>query len=268
MRQACLLLTALLCAAGPTQAQVTVDLQALDALPGTKPAARQPTARRPTPRPRRIVAAKPNQHAPRQATGQPATVPQGTAASLSQPTAGATPRPPEPPPATLPTAPPDTIALAPVAPPPVAQPVAPPPPPPISDSAATAATSTGTGLRVSFGAGQADLSPASAEAIKNIVQSAPMGDSTSFNVVAYAAGTPEDPSTARRVSLARALAVRSALMADGVGSSHIYVRALGAAGGDEVPDRVDLAVMGGNAPAATPASATAPPDPGTKSQPQ
>ena len=60
-------------------------------------------------------------------------------------------------------------------------------------------------------------------------------------------GTPEDPSTARRLSLSRALAVRSALMADGVASSRIYVRALGATGGDEAPDRVDLAVMGGNA---------------------
>ena len=173
---------------------------------------------------------------------------------------------PQPPPATLPTAPPDTVALVPVPPPPAAtQPAAPPPPPPISDSAASAATATGAGLRVTFGAGQSDLSPASAAAIKSIVQSAPAGDSTSFNVMAYAAGTPEDPSTARRLSLARALAVRSALMADGVASSRIYVRALGATGGDEAPDRVDLAVMGGNAPAASPASATAP-DAGTKSQ--
>jgi outer membrane protein OmpA-like peptidoglycan-associated protein len=124
---------------------------------------------------------------------------------------------------------------------------------------------TGAGLRVTFGSGQADLSPASAEAIKNTVKSAPAGDSTSFNVVAYAAGTPEDPSTARRLSLSRALAVRSALMADGVSSSHIYVRALGAAGGDEAPDRVDVAVMGGNAPAASPVNAKAP-EASTKSQ--
>jgi outer membrane protein OmpA-like peptidoglycan-associated protein len=108
-------------------------------------------------------------------------------------------------------------------------------------------------LRVTFGTGQSDLSPASASAIKSVVQSAPPGDSTTFNVVAYAAGTPEDPSTARRLSLSRALAVRSALMADGISSARIYVRALGSTGGDEVPDRVDLAVMGGNASAATPA---------------
>jgi outer membrane protein OmpA-like peptidoglycan-associated protein len=118
---------------------------------------------------------------------------------------------------------------------------------------------------VTFGTGQADLSPASAAAIKDVVESAPAGDGTTFNVVAYAAGTPEDPSTARRLSLSRALAIRSALMADGIASSRIYVRALGAATGAEDPDRADLAVMGGNASAATSASPTAP---GAKSQPQ
>jgi hypothetical protein len=38
-------------------------------------------------------------------------------------------------------------------------------------------------------------------------------------------------------------------MADGVSSTRIFVRALGAATGDEPPDRVDLAVLGGNASA-------------------
>jgi len=196
-------------------------------------------------------------------TETPAIVPQTATVS---PPATATPAPqPAPPPATLPTAPPADVAMVPVAPPPPAAQPAAPPPPPISDSATSAATTTGTGLRVTFGAGQAELNPASADAIKNVVQSAPAGDNTSFNVVAYAAGTPEDPSTARRLSLSRALAVRSALMADGIASSRIYVRALGAAGGDEAPDRVDLAVMGGNAPAATRASANAP-DAGSKSE--
>ena len=41
---------------------------------------------------------------------------------------------------------------------------------------------TGAGLRVTFGAGQSDLSPASAAAIKSIVQSAPAGDSTSLAI--------------------------------------------------------------------------------------
>ncbi len=148
----------------------------------------------------------------------------------------------------MPTTAPPTITLAPVAPPQPTEPVA-PPPPPISDNSATAATNTGAGLRVTFGAGQADLSPASVAAIKQLVAAAPPGTNTSFNVAGYAAGTPEDPSTARRLSLSRALAVRSALMADGISSSRIYVRALGAASGGEPPDRVDLAVLGSNASA-------------------
>lgn len=267
MRQACLLLTALLGAAAPALAQVTVNLQALDALPGAKSSSAHQQA------PRRTTIARTNR-ATRHNIGQkPAAEPQAvtpqTAAAqpTPAPTAPAAPptATPAPPDATLPTAAPAAVALAPVPPPPPApEPVQPPPPPPISDSAASAATATHAGLRVTFGAGQADLSPASADAIKGVVQSAPAGDDTTFNVVAYAAGPPEDPSTARRLSLSRALAVRSALMADGIASSRIYVRALGAATGGEDPDRVDLAVMGGNASAATPASAPAT----TKSQPQ
>ena len=42
-------------------------------------------------------------------------------------------------------------------------------------------------------------------------------------------------------------------------SSRIYVRALGAAGGAEAPDRVDLAVIGGNAPAAETGAKSQPP---------
>jgi hypothetical protein len=121
---------------------------------------------------------------------------------------------------------------------------------------------------VTFGGGEADLSPGSAAAIQNLVRTVPSGDNTSFNVVAYAAGTPEDPSTARRLSLSRALAVRSALIADGVNSARIYVRALGAAGGDEPPDRVDLSVLGGNAGSTVPANSPAQAPGDTQSRPQ
>jgi outer membrane protein OmpA-like peptidoglycan-associated protein len=268
MRQFSFLLTALLGAAAPAFAQVTVDLHALDAVPGSRPATQAPSAaHRTAPRApaKRTAVAKPTQPQITSAPAQPsvpAHAPAAEAAASAPSTAPAISAPP----ATLPNAPPPTIALAPIAPPPPAAQPAPPPAPPISDAATSAAATTGAGLRVTFGSGQSDLSPASATAIKNLVQTASPGDSTSFNVVAYAAGTPEDPSTARRLSLARALAVRSALMADGVGSARIYVRALGATAGDATPDRVDLAVLGGNAPAASPANASAPADSGTKSQ--
>jgi outer membrane protein OmpA-like peptidoglycan-associated protein len=257
MRQFCVVLAALFGTAMPAQAQVTVDLHALDALPGAKPAGKEHAVQHPALKSaqRRAATTTSAKPTPEPATEAPAAT-QKVATASPAPTA-APPATATPPPATLPTAPPPTAALAPVTTAPQVAQVGPPPPPPISDSAASAATSTGSGLRVTFGAGDANLSPASAAAIKNVVGSAPSGGNTSFNVVAYAAGTPEDPSTARRLSLSRALAVRSALVADGVDSSRIYVRALGAAGGAEAPDRVDLAVMGGNAPAA---------DAGAKSQ--
>jgi outer membrane protein OmpA-like peptidoglycan-associated protein len=246
MRQICLAFAALLCLSAPALAQVTVDLHALDALPGAKPAAKEHANRKAAPKPAqaRVATGKPTTKPP----AQPATEAPAVATSPSPQTTPPAAAPP--PAATLPTAAPPTVALAPATPAPPAVQEPPPPPPPISDTAASAATNTGAGLRVTFGAGEADLSPGSAAAIKSIVQSAPSGGAASFNVVAYAAGTPEDPSTARRLSLSRALAVRSALMADGVSSSRIYVRALGAAGGNEAPDRVDLAVLGGNASAA------------------
>jgi outer membrane protein OmpA-like peptidoglycan-associated protein len=247
-----LLFAGLLCSAAPALAQVTVDLHALDALPGAKPPGKATPTRRPPskPAPRPSAATEPQRPAPQQ-PATPASDPSATAAqeASASPRAAA-----GPPAATLPGSPPPNVALAPVAPPPPANQAPPPPPPPISDTATGAASAKGAGLRVTFGAGETDLSPGSATAIQNLVRTVPPGDSTSFNVVAYASGTPEDPSTARRLSLSRALAVRSALIADGVNSARIYVRALGAASGDDPPDRVDLSILGGNAGPAVPAN--------------
>jgi outer membrane protein OmpA-like peptidoglycan-associated protein len=266
MRQICFLLIGLLCAAAPALAQVTIDLHALDALPGARPATPESPAHKAVakPAPKSVAIARPAKPSPQQATATPAPAsPVGTPVPASPATTPATPAPPA---ATLPTAPPANVALAPIAPPPQTTPAAPPPPPPISDAATSAATATNSGLRVTFGTGETDLSPASASAIHGLVQATPASDNTSYNVVAYAAGTPEDPSTARRLSLSRALAVRSALIADGIASSRIYVRALGATEGDATPDRVDVAVLGANT--ATPASASAQPPAAAKSQQQ
>jgi outer membrane protein OmpA-like peptidoglycan-associated protein len=255
MWQVTLLLAGLLCAAVPALAQVTVDLHALDALPGAKSPGPEARPRRPPPKPgqRPATSATLNKPSPQQPAAPSTPVPP-TATATQAPTAPqAVPAPPA---ATLPEAAPPVIALAPVAPPPPAAQAPPPPPPPISDTAASAASAVGAGLRVTFGEGETDLSPASAGAIQNLVRAGPQGEGISFNVVAYAAGTPEDPSTARRLSLARALAVRSALIADGVSSTRIYVRALGAQAGDAPADRVDLSVLGANAPS-IPASAPA-----------
>jgi len=118
-----------------------------------------------------------------------------------------------------------------------------------------AAARAATSIRIGFAPGQGDLSPDGSTAIRQAVASAPRGDTTVYNVAAYAAGTGDDPSTARRLSLTRALAVRNALLADGVPSTRIFVRALGAQSGGGPADRVDLSVAGGEA-GAEPASTT------------
>jgi outer membrane protein OmpA-like peptidoglycan-associated protein len=165
-------------------------------------------------------------------------------ATPSRPETPAQPETPERPamPETVPT----TATIEPISPPPT--PGSPPPPPAVSDTAATAAVPTASGLRLTFAPNQSDLSPESAASIKQLAEAATPGDATTFNVSAYAPGKPDDPSTARRMSLSRAMAVRGALVADGVASARIFVRALGEQHGDGPPDRVDVSVTGANAP--------------------
>jgi len=59
-------------------------------------------------------------------------------------------------------------------------------------------------------------------------------------VLGYAAGDEENASKARRLSLSRALAVRSFLIDQGVRRTRIEVRALGNKVPDGAPDRVDI----------------------------
>jgi outer membrane protein OmpA-like peptidoglycan-associated protein len=135
-----------------------------------------------------------------------------------------------------------------VLPPPLAvptRPVAAPAAPAISNDAPDTASKLADGLRVTFGPDRADLNPATADALRELVHAAPPGDDTTFTVTAYAAGSADDPSTPRRVSLERALTVRSLLIGQGVASVRIYVKALGALApsiADGPPDRVDIAV--------------------------
>jgi outer membrane protein OmpA-like peptidoglycan-associated protein len=262
----------LLTVAPPAFAQVTLDLHALQALPergGTNapahiaPSTPQHTSGRTqtaTPRPQNALTetpvtdaaagknpaseAAPATMASRSAASQP------TAPSSTAPSSTATAAPPA-----MPQTVPQTAMITPIAPAPPAAESA-PPPPVVSDKAATSAAPTVSGLRVTFASGQFDLSPESVSALKQLTAATPSGEATSYNVMAYAMGSPDDPSTARRVSLSRAMAVRSALIADGVASSRIYVRALGAQSGDGPADRVDVNVAGSNDPGPAPAQAT------------
>jgi outer membrane protein OmpA-like peptidoglycan-associated protein len=265
MRHSLLFLAILLLPAAPALAQVTVDLRALDALPHSPgPPVHRPTARAPASQPSATAAKQPAGSAKAAAAQPPTTTaqPSTTTAEATAPTAPApapsgapapptAPSQPAPPPATIAAAPPPVATIPPVEPPVPPANAAPPAPPPIAANAGTTAAATAAGLRLTFSKDQSDLSPGSVTSIKQFVQSAPHTDSITYNVLAYSTGDPDDPSVARRMSLSRAIAVRSALMADGVSSSRIYLRALGSEKGDGgPPDRVEINVLGGNANAA------------------
>jgi outer membrane protein OmpA-like peptidoglycan-associated protein len=232
MRPSLILFAACLTAAAPVYAQVTVDLHALQALP------EHPTATRPSRPPPSVALGKPPV-----AVNNPPVVQSKPPVATQEPA----PAPPAPQPA-MPENVPQTAAINPIAPPEPPAGSPPPPPPPVSEKAATTAAPTTAGLRLTFAPEQSDLSPASIDSVKQLTASVPPGDETTFNVQAYAPGKADDPSTARRISLSRAMAVRSALVADGVPSARIFVRALGEQYGDGPPDRVDVGV---NAPSST-----------------
>ena len=208
----------LLLAGGAAHAQVTTNDGALDSLaPQHAPTTRPSTPRRVTPKP-----ASPK-----------------TDAKAATPAPAKTVKP------SIPVSPPAILAL----PPAVAVPLAHPPPPPViplADDAPGTVTPLPAGLRITFGADRADISPATAAALTDFA-AAQMAQTAGINIFAYATGSAEDPSTPRRLSLQRALAARAVLLKAGIPSPRIYPRALGPTGGDE-PDRVDI-VTGSPSPA-------------------
>jgi outer membrane protein OmpA-like peptidoglycan-associated protein len=220
---------ALLLAAGGASAQVAVNPAAINQL--------QPEHAQHSP-PRRAAsrtARRPVHHPP---SAHPAAPTSPTAAKPAVPTAAA-PRVPAAPPSAA-VIPPPAVVVPTAAPPPL-------PPIPVAADAPGAAAPVQGGLRITFGKDRSDLSPATVAAIEAIagqVKDKP----GPLDITAYAAGVPDDPSTPRRLSLARALAVRTVLLHQGIESPRIYVRAMGtsATPGDPAAtppapaDRVDL----------------------------
>lgn len=144
-------------------------------------------------------------------------------------------------PAIDPLAIPQTPPPRPVLPPPIVVPVRterPPPPATVVNDAPGTARPIPSGVEITFGPGKAVLNPATHAALQTLL--AHRTPQSTFTVRAYAAGQPSDPSIARRLSLARALAVRSVLIHGGIASPRITVLALGDATGDETPDRADI----------------------------
>jgi outer membrane protein OmpA-like peptidoglycan-associated protein len=97
-------------------------------------------------------------------------------------------------------------------------------------------------VRIAFDAGSARISADGTNALKKVAQSMAADDKLRIQLLAYAGGTDETASQARRLSLSRALAARSYLIGEGVRSTRIDVRALGNKSEGGPADRIDVVV--------------------------
>ena len=211
----CLRATAVLamllpCLTPGARGQVTVDMHALDGPGATHPAHRPPA---PVATVHRTTSTPHAEQPPASRTAEDHAAQKPAATPASAPTSAL--------PTRQPAAPPPSTT----APGPATSPLPLPPP-----------------VRLVFEAGKADLTPADEAAIQDLARAIPAPAADSVSVLAYATGKPDDPSTARRLSLSRGLAVRSVLLASGVPSAQIYVRALGSTPSNGPADRVELTV--------------------------
>ena len=214
-------------------AQVSVNRGALDQLQPAAPASSAPASSTPT----RTQPARPL--APRTASRPSHTSP----AAASAPASPAKPK-PKPRAVSVAPAPPPVAVLPPPAEAPKPAVTPPPPPVPIVADAVGEVTVINAGVRITFGSGKADLNQTTVNGIIAVARQVKADPNTDLTVFAYATGVPEDPSTPRRLSLSRALAVRAVLISEGITSTRIYVRALGAAPSDGPADRVDIVRAG------------------------
>jgi outer membrane protein OmpA-like peptidoglycan-associated protein len=94
-------------------------------------------------------------------------------------------------------------------------------------------------LQMNFDAESASVSPSQRDELAQLAGRLENSD-TRIQIRAYAGAADEDAGNARRVSLKRALAVRSRLIESGIRSTRIDVRALGVAADNGPADRVDI----------------------------
>jgi outer membrane protein OmpA-like peptidoglycan-associated protein len=100
------------------------------------------------------------------------------------------------------------------------------------------------GAVIRFPSGASDLAADAHGSLDALAQRLAASQDSRVQLVAYASGNDEDANLARRLSLARAIAVRKYLIDQGVRGTRIDVRALGNRNAGNGPaDRVDLVVL-------------------------
>jgi outer membrane protein OmpA-like peptidoglycan-associated protein len=95
-------------------------------------------------------------------------------------------------------------------------------------------------LRIVFAADSSDIPDKAKAELDTLAQKLNADENLRVQLLAYASGAADQASQARRISLSRALAVRSYLIKQGVRSTRMDVRALGNNVKDSPQDRVDI----------------------------
>lgn len=214
---------------------------------GVKTAA--PAAPKAAPRKRVVASAPAKPKPPKVAVAKSATPPK--AAAMPKVVAPKPPTPPKavPPKVAAPKAPPRPAVTASAAPPPPAISAPAPASKPKGEAAAakitqqasrdagkdSAATSS-----ITFGTNLASVNAAAKAQLDKIAQQLSSSDTQRLQLLAYAGEANLPPSKARRLSLSRALAVRTYLIEKGVRRTRIDVRALGNKVPEGPPSRVDV----------------------------
>ena len=171
--------------------------------------------------------------------------PPAAAAAPAKPPAPATPiTPVAAPPSPVPEAsPPSPATVAAMNMPPTLPPEGPVKPTPAAAPAALAAA-TGEHTRIVFAGNAAELPDDAKPGLDALAQRMAADDHLRLQLVAYAAGSPDQANQARRISLQRALAVRSYLMEHGIANTRMDVRALGNhIEGSDPANRVDIVML-------------------------
>lgn len=218
-------------AAPKTVASVTAPAAAVAAVAAAKssdPVAPVASTAKPTPAPAPTAAVAASGPAGRVAEPTPAAEPNPRAAAAAE-------------------APAMAAAVEPAVPTAKPEPAAKPAPTPtqtasLPSAPQSASTGSKQSLRIPFSGEAATLPEPSKPDLKGIAGALSKDPALRVQVMAYASGS-DDASKARRLSLSRALAVRSYLIEQGVGSTRIDVRALGNATEGGPAERVDLMIL-------------------------
>ena len=150
--------------------------------------------------------------------------------------------PPPPPPPTVVARGPEKTEMAAAAPPPPKAPPLQANTAPKRQKVATLLPAGDNLLQVRFRAGSSVLTDQDEIGLKSMVKKVAATE-TRLQLKAYAEAKGNDTSKARRLSLSRAMAVRSLLIENGLRSTRIDVRALGIARDGGAPDRVDIVTL-------------------------